>query len=144
MSNINPNINKFFNKLYSSFPSIVSINKSKEFGNMRYVYKTRDSSKWFVKYKTDQEVFLFGKIKDDTPQPPLLTLTFDKTSAYSKDCSGIINSKNVYINVEYFINNYPHFRTDLAETTIDVFINSRVNSINVIKLGNYVDNIDFL
>ena len=50
---------------------------------MRYVYKTRDSSKWFVKYKTDQEVFLFGKIKDDTPQPPLLSLTFDKTSAYS-------------------------------------------------------------
>lgn len=144
MSNINPNINKFFNKLYVSFPSIDSINKSKEFGNMRYVYKTRDSSKWFVKYKTDQEVFLFGKIKDDTPQPPLLTLTFDKTSAYSEDCSGIINAKNVYINVEYFINNYPKFKTSLNEGTIDVFINGHANSINVIKLGNYIDNIDSL
>ncbi|WP_296853741.1 hypothetical protein [uncultured Methanobrevibacter sp.] len=144
MSDINPNINKFFNKLYASFPSIASINKSKEFGNMRYVYKTRDSSKWFAKYKTDQEVFIFGKIKEDTPQPPLLTLTFDKTSSYSKDCSGIINAKNVYINVEYLIDNYPNFKTSLNESTIDVFFNSHVNSINVIKLGNYIDNIDSL
>ena len=144
MSNINPNINKFFNKLYASFPSIASINKSKEFGNMRYVYKTRDSSKWFAKYKTDQEVFIFGKIKEDAPQPPLLTLTFDKTSSYSKDCSGIINAKNVYINVEYFIDNYPNFKTSLNESTIDVFFNSHANSINVIKLGNYIDNIDSL
>ena len=144
MSTINPNINKFFNKLYVSFPSITSINKSKEFGNMRYVYKTRDSSKWFVKYKTDQEVFLFGKIKDDDPQPPLLSLTFERTSVYSKECSGIINAKNVYINVEYFIDNYPNFRTSLNESTIDVFINSHANSINVIKLGNYIDDIDGL
>ena len=144
MPTINPNINKFFNKLYVSFPNITSIVKSKEFGNMRYVYKTKDSIKWFVKYKTDQEVFLFGKIKDDVPQPPLLTLTFDKTSAYSKDCSGIINAKNVYINVEYFIDNYPNFKTSLNEATIDVFINSHANSINVIKLGNYIDDIDGL
>ena len=145
MSTNNPNINKFFNKLYVSFPNIINIDKSKEFGNMRYVYTTKDSGKWFVKYKNNnQEVFLFGKIKDESPQPPLLTLTFDESSSFSKNCSGIINEKNVYINIEYFINNYPKFKTRLNESTINVFINSHSNSVNVIKLGNYVDNIDIL
>ncbi len=142
---INPNINKFFNKLYVSFPNIANIDESEEFGNRKFVYKTKDSSKWFVKYENnDYEIFLFGKIKENTPQLPLLTLTFDKIASYSKGCSGIINAKNVYINVEYFIKNYPNFRTILNETTIDVFINGHVNSINVIKLGDYVDNIDIL
>lgn len=138
----NPNINKLFNKLYVSFPSVISIDKSDEFGNMRYIYKTEDSSKWFVKYQnTNQEVFLFGKIKENIPYPPLLTLTFDKVSSYSKNCSGIINAENVYIRVDYFIDNYPNFRTILNETTIDIYINGQTNSINVIKLGDYVNNI---
>ena len=46
--------------------------------------------------------------------------------------------------MEYFIDNYPNFRTSLNESTIDVFINSHANSINVIKLGNYIDDIDGL
>jgi len=145
MSINNPNINKFFNKLYLSFPNILNIDKSEQFGNVKYVYTANDSSKWFSKIDNDDyQIFLFGQIKENIPQPPLINLTFDKNSAYSKDCSGIINAKNVYINVNYFIENYPNFRTKLTENTINIFINGNPNSVNVINLGDYVDGIDML
>lgn len=148
-NNKNPNINKFFNKLYLSFP-IMLTNKSNKLVNdelkeIKYIYRNKDSSKWFVKGENEnKEVFLFGKIIDNIPQNALLTLTFDNISSYSKGCSGIIKEKQIYINTQYFIDNYPNFKTKLNETTIDVFINHKVNSINVIKLGEYKDNIEKL
>ena len=151
----NTNINKFFNKLYRSFPNIKSnIDNShdllnndevKDLKKITYVYTTKDSSKWFAKrQKEDQEIFLFGKIKKDIPQPALFILTFDVFSIYSDKNNGIINTKQVYINSKYFIENYPGFKTELNETSIDIFVNSVPNKIDVIKLGEYIENMDNL
>ena len=150
----NANINKFFNKLYVSYPNLKNIDKSYDLVNnqdvanykkINYVYTTENSDKWFVKQEKDnQEIFFFGQIKEGIPQQTSFILKFDNQSLYSKDCNGIINTKNVYVNTEYFINNYPTFKTKLNETTIDVFINGVPHNINVIKLGEYVENIEQL
>ena len=147
---VNPNINKFFNRLYLSFQNIITIEKSsiltkKEHKKINFVYCNKNKTKWFAKTENkDENIFLFGKIKDEIPKPALLVLTFDKVSVYSPICSGIINSEQIYINVQYFIDNYPNFKTELTETTIDIFENGHANSIDVIKLGEYNENIEAL
>ncbi|WP_296846687.1 hypothetical protein [uncultured Methanobrevibacter sp.] len=147
---VNPNINKFFNKLYLSFQNIITIDKSlilteEEHKKISFVYCNNNKTKWFAKTENnDENLFLFGKVKDDLPKPALLVLTFDKISVYSPNCSGIINSKQIYINVQYFIDNYPNFKTELTETTIDVFVNGHATSIDVIKLGEYSEDIEEL
>ena len=147
---VNPNINKFFNKLYRSFQNIITIDNSlklsdEEHKKINFVYCNEDKTTWFVKTENnDKNMFLFGNIEDDLPKPALLTLTFDKISVYSPNCSGIINSKHIFIDVQYFIDNYPDFKTELNEIPIDVFVNGQVNSINVIKLGEYDENIEGL
>ena len=144
---VNPNINKFFNKLYRFFQNIITIDNSlklsdEEHKKINFVYCNKDKTTWFVKTENnDKNLFLFGNIEDDLPKPALLTLTFDKISVYSPNCSGIINSKHIFIDVQYFIDNYPDFKTELNEIPIDVFVNGQVNSINVIKLGEYDENI---
>lgn len=144
---VNPNINKFFNKLYRFFQNIITIDNSlklsdEEHKKINFVYCNEDKTTWFVKTENnDKNIFLFGNIEDDLPKPALLTLTFDKISVYSPNCSGIINSKHIFIDVQYFIDNYPDFKTELNEIPIDVFVNGQVNSINVIKLGEYDENI---
>lgn len=144
---VNPNINKFFNKLYRFFQNIITIDNSlklsdEEHKKINFVYCNEDKTTWFVKTENnDKNIFLFGNIEDDLPKPALLTLTFDKISVYSPNCSGIINSKHIFIDVQYFIDNYPDFKTELNEIPIDVFVNGHVNSINVIKLGEYDENI---
>lgn len=152
-NNRNANINKFFNKLYVSYPNIKNIDKSYDLVNnetsdykkINYVYTNKNSDTWFIKQeKENQEIFFFGKIKEEIPQPTLFILTFDSQTLYSKECNGIINTKNVYINTEYFINNYPTFKTKLNETAIDVFVNGVPHNINVIKLGEYIENIEQL
>ena len=145
----NPNINRFFNKLYMSFQNIITIDKSlvlmkEEHERINFIYSNQNKTKWFAKSENkDKDIFLFGKIKDNLPES-LLTLTFDKVSVYSSECSGIINAKQVYINVKYFIDNFPDFKTELNEISIDVFVNGHANSINVIKLGEYNDNFEEL
>ena len=150
-NNKNPNLNKFFNKLYISFPNISNIDETHNlinnsqidnYNTIKYVYTNKESSKWFAKTENDkQEIFLFGKIKNNIPQTALLTLTFDKVLAYSDKCSGIINAKKIYITIQFFNNNFPDFKTELKELTIDIFIGGHANTIDVINLGNYAENI---
>lgn len=145
---VNPNINKFFNKLYLSFQNIITIKETiklteKIHEKINFVYCDENKKKWFAKTQNnDENIFLFGKIKNDLPKTALLVLTFDKVSIYSPNCSGIINSKQIYINIQYFIDNYPNFKTELNETTIDVFVNGHAKPIDVIKLGEYSENIE--
>ena len=150
----NQSLNKFFNKLYISFPNISNINETqnlindvgiKNYKQIKYVYTNKDSTKWFAKSDNDnQEIFIFGKINNNTPQPHLLSLTFDKVLAYSDKCSAIINSKQVYIRTQYFINKYPNFKTKLEKQTIDILIDGNENTINVINLGDYEENFEKL
>ena len=146
-NNRNPNINKFFNKLFLSFPDVKSVRNNENFvknneiedlKRIKYVYISKDETKWFIRHETqNQEIFLFGKIKKSIPQPTLLNLTFDKFKIYSDNCNAIINSNEVYIDAKYFKNNYPNFKTKLNESKINIIIHDHSTDISVIKLGKY-------
>lgn len=141
----NQNIKNFFNKLYISFPNVTKTPNKHDLikkYDINYIYFSKDKDIWFAKRK-NEEVFLFGKSNESnkilTPNNPLLIISFDKDSSYTDKFNGLIINNEIFIDEEYFIENYPDFKTKLEKRNIEI-INKNVE---VIVLGDYNNSNEF-